>query len=73
MVKEKNYHMMSLLFTVIPWITLCHKNLTTMFVITFWQVHATSLTMTVSTMHFLFEIMFISMVKTTHFKGAYDI
>ena len=44
---------------VIQWITSSHKNGMAKRVITLWRVHITSLTTPVSTMHFLFEIMFI--------------
>ena len=41
-------------------------------VITFWSVHETSPTMTVSAMCFLLEIMFILKMIKSHFKGSYD-
>ena len=44
---------------VIQWITSCHKNQMTTHVVTLWRVHVTSLTMSVSTMSFQIEIMFI--------------
>ena len=42
---------------VIQWITSCHKNRMTTCVITFWHVHVTSLTTSLSTKRFLIEIM----------------
>ena len=44
---------------VIQWIMSCHKNRMTRRVITLWRVDVTSLTTSVSTMHFRIEIMFI--------------
>ena len=41
---------------VIQWITSCHKNRMTTRVITLWRVHVTSLTMSVSLVRFLVEI-----------------
>ena len=40
-------------------------------VITLWRVSVTSLTTSVSTMHFLIEIMFILKAKESHFEGSY--
>ena len=57
---------------VIQWITSRHKNRRTICVITLWHVSVTSLTMSVSTMHFLIEIMFILKAEKSHFKGLYD-
>ena len=45
---------------VIQWITSCRKNHMTRRVITFWRVYVTSLTTSVSAMHFLLEILSIS-------------
>ena len=47
---------------VIQWITSCHKNHMTTRVITFWRVHATSLTMSVSTMCLMFNLKAISVM-----------
>ena len=41
-------------------------------VITLWRVHVTSLTMFVSTMHFLIEIKFILKAINSDFEGLYD-
>ena len=54
------------------WITSCHKNHMTTRVITLWRVDVTSLTMSVSTMCFLAEIMFILKAIKFHFKGSND-
>ena len=57
---------------VIQWITSCHKNRMTTCVITLWRVDVTSLTTSVSTMRFLFEILsFLKAIKS-NFKGSYD-
>ena len=42
------------------------------FVITLWRVHVTSLTASMSAVHFCIEIMFILKVTKSHFKGSYD-
>ena len=57
---------------VIQCITSCHKNRMTTRVITFWRFHITSLTTSVSTMHFLVEIMFILKAIKSRIKGSYD-
>ena len=54
---------------VIQWITSCYKNRMTTRVITLWRVHVTSLTMSMSAMHFLIEIMFILKAIKSHLKG----
>ena len=56
----------------IQWITSCCKNCMTTGVITLWCIHVTSLTVSVLTMSFLIEIMFILNVIKSHFKGSYD-
>ena len=50
---------------VIQWIKSCHKNP----VITLWRVHITSLTKSLSTMHFCIEIVFILKAIKSHLKG----
>ena len=58
---------------VIQWITPCHENhRMTRRVITLWYVHLSSLTTSVSTMHFLLEILSILKAIKSHFKGSYD-
>ena len=57
---------------VIQWITSCHKNRMTTRVITLWRVDETSLTTSVSTMHFLLEILSIFKAIESSFKGSYD-
>ena len=59
------YHMASLF---IQRITSCHKNRVTTCVITLWRVNVTSLTASLSTMHFLMEIKFSLNVIKSHFK-----
>ena len=44
---------------VIQWITSSHKNRMTTCITTLWCVYITSLTKSVSTMHFLIEMMFV--------------
>ena len=66
------YKFLSYEIAVIQWIMLCHKNGLITCVITFWRIHATSLEMSVTTIHFLIEIMFILKVIKSHFKGLYD-
>ena len=46
-------------FAVIHWKTSCHKNRMTINVIILWPIQVTSFTMSVSTMHFLLEILSI--------------
>ena len=57
---------------IIQWITSCHKNRLTARKITLWRVHVGSLTMSVSTMCFLIEILLILNAIKSHFKGSYD-
>ena len=57
---------------VIQWITSSHKNRMTTRVITLWRVHITSLTKSVSAMHFLIEIKLILKAIKPTFKGSYD-
>ena len=59
---------------VIGWITSCHKNHTSrhVYFLTLWRVDVTSLTMSVSTMRFLLEILPILKAIKSHFKGSYD-
>ena len=57
---------------VIQWITSCHRNRMATRVITLWRVYVTSLTTSVSTMHFLREIMVIIKAIKSHFKRPYD-
>ena len=54
---------------VIQWITSCHKKRMTTRVITLWHEHVTSGTASVSTMHFLAEIMLILKAIKSNFKG----
>ena len=54
---------------VIPWKASCHKNRMTTCGITLWRVYVTSLTTSVSTMHFLSEIMFILKAINSQLKG----
>ena len=56
---------------VFQWLTSSHKNRMTTRVITVWRVHVTSLTMSLSTMRFLNEIMFI-LKAIFHSKVSYD-
>ena len=56
---------------VIQWIPSCHKNRMTIRVITFWGVYIMSLTMSLSKMCFLIEIMVILKVIKSHFKRSY--
>ena len=44
----------------------------TTLVITLWRVHVTSLTMSVATMRFHIELLFILKVIKSHLKGSYD-
>ena len=69
---EDTYNALSYDVAVDQWITSCHKNRMTTRVITFWRVHATSLTTSVSTMHFLIEILLILNAIKSHFKSSYD-
>ena len=48
---------------VFQWIKLRNENR----ILTLWCIHITSLTMSVPTMHFLFEIMFILKAINSHF------
>ena len=57
---------------VIQWITSGHKNCMTTRVIILWRVHVTSLTKPVSTVSFLFEILFILKAIKFHSKVSYD-
>ena len=57
---------------VIQWITLCHKNHMIKHVITHWFIHVTSLTTSLSAIHFLIEIKLILNAIKSHFKGSYD-
>ena len=63
--------MLSYDVAVIQWIMSCHKNRMTTHVITLWRVHVTSLTTSMSTMCFLFEIIFILKTIKSHCKGSY--
>ena len=54
------------------WIMSCHKNRMAARIITLWCVYLTPLTTSVSTMRFLFKIMFILNAITSHFKNTYD-
>ena len=56
----------------IQWITSCHKNRMPTRVLTLWRVHVTSLTTSVSTMHFLIEIMFVLNAIKSRSLGSYD-
>ena len=60
------------LLTSFQWLTSCHKNCLTTRIITLWCEPVTSLTASMSTTHFLNEIMFILNVIKSHFKGSYD-
>ena len=57
--------------TVNQLITSCHKNLMITRLIILWRVHVTSLTIYMSTMRFLSEIMFILKAMKSHFQGSY--
>ena len=57
---------------VIQWIMSCHKTRMTTRVITLWRVDVTSLTMSVSTMRFLLEILSIFKAIKSSFKRSYD-
>ena len=58
---------------IIQWIMLCHKNRMTTHEITLWGVQVTSLTMSVSAMCFLVEIMIIVKAIKYHLKKeSYD-
>ena len=57
---------------VIQWITSCHKNCMITRVITLWRVDVTTLTTSVSTMRFLFELLSIFKAIKADFKGSYD-
>ena len=54
---------------VIQWKASCHKNRMTTRGITLWRVYVTSLTTSVSTMHFLSEIIFIFKAINSQLKG----
>ena len=41
-------------------------------VITLWRMHVTSLTSSISAMHFLTDVMFIVKAMKYHFKESYD-
>ena len=51
---------------------LCHGNHTTTCVVTLLCIDKMSLTMSVSTMHFLLEILSILKASKSNFKGSYD-
>ena len=68
-IQENPNHHLSYDVAVIQWITSCHKNCMTTREITLWRVHVTSLTMFVSTMRFLIEIMFILKAIKSVLKG----
>ena len=57
---------------IIQWIMSCHKNRMTTRVITLWRVDVTSLTMSVSTVHFLLEILSTLKAIKSNFNGSYD-
>ena len=57
---------------VIQWITLCYKNPMTACIIRLWRIQEMSLTTSVSTMCFLFEILSILNATNSHFNGSYD-
>ena len=57
---------------VFQWLMSYHKYPMTAHVITLWHKHATSLTMSVSAMSFLIEIVFILKEIKSHFKGSFD-
>ena len=57
---------------VIQYITSCHKNRMTTCVITLWRKQVTSFTTSMSTMHFLVEIMFILKKIKSHLRGPHD-
>ena len=59
-------------FSSIQWITSGHKNRMATRVITLWRLHVTSLTMSVSAMRFLLEILSILKVIKSYIKGSYD-
>ena len=54
--------------TVIWWIKPCHKNRMTTRVITFWRVHISSLTTSISTIRFLSEIILSLKAIKSHFE-----
>ena len=58
--------------TIIQWIMLCHKNHMTTHVITLKRIHVKSLTMSLSTMLFLIEMMFILKAIKSNLKGHYE-
>ena len=53
---------------VIQWITSCHKKHTTTRLITLWRVSLTSLTLSVSTLCFVIEIILILKAIKSYFK-----
>ena len=57
---------------VIQWIRSCHKNRMTTHVIPLWCEDVASLTMSVSTMRFRIEIIFILKAIKSHCKASYD-
>ena len=57
---------------VIQWITSCHKNRMNTRVKTLCRVDVTSMTMSVSAMRFLIEIMVKLKAIKSQFKGSYD-
>ena len=57
---------------VIQWITSCHKNCMATRVITLWRLDVTSLTTSVSTIHFILEVLSIFKAIKSDFKGSYD-
>ena len=58
--------------SVNQWTMSYNKNHMTTRVITLWQERVTSLTTSVSTMHFHIELMFILKALKSRFKGSYD-
>ena len=58
---------------VIQWIMSYHINCMTTRVITHWRERVTSMTTSMSTMRFRYEIMFILKAIKSHFKESYDI
>ena len=66
------YMCLSYDIAVIQWITSCHKNHMITHVKTRWCIQVTSLTTSMSAVHFLNEVIFILKVIKCHFKGSYD-
>ena len=62
---------LSYVVIIIQWIKLCHKNCMTTCIITVWNIHVTSLTISMSTIHFLIEIMSILKAIKYHVNELY--